>query len=124
MAPTAREWGLLAVFGVGWFLVYNLALNAAEHELDPGTAAMLVNNLRGVVDARPGLVTQLDVAPPRLREALLVAFLDRLTRSVRARRIETGVTDRSRTASAERLRPLIAPPRSCWRAPGAPAGRP
>lgn len=43
VAPTAREWGLLAVFGVGWFLVYNLALNAAEHELDPGTAAMLVN---------------------------------------------------------------------------------
>lgn len=33
---------------------------------DEATAAMLVNNLRGVVDARPGLVTQLDVAPPRL----------------------------------------------------------
>jgi drug/metabolite transporter (DMT)-like permease len=41
--PTGREWLLLAVFGAAWFLVYNLALNAAEHELDPGTAALLVN---------------------------------------------------------------------------------
>ncbi|MCH1882506.1 DMT family transporter [Agrococcus sp. ARC_14] len=41
--PTRREWLLLGVFGVSWFLIYNLALNAAEHELDPGTAALLVN---------------------------------------------------------------------------------
>src|SRR5690606_29347246 len=41
--PTRREWLLLVVFGIAWFLVYNLALNAAEHELDPGTAALLVN---------------------------------------------------------------------------------
>ena len=41
--PTRREWLLLAAFGVAWFLIYNLALNAAEHELDPGTAALLVN---------------------------------------------------------------------------------
>lgn len=41
--PTRREWLLLAAFGVSWFFVYNLALNAAEHDLDPGTAAMVVN---------------------------------------------------------------------------------
>ena len=41
--PTRREWGLLVVCGVGWFGVYNLALNAAEHHLDAGTTAMLVN---------------------------------------------------------------------------------
>jgi drug/metabolite transporter (DMT)-like permease len=41
--PTAGEWRLLAVCGVGWFGVYNLALNAAEHHLDAGTTAMLVN---------------------------------------------------------------------------------
>ena len=41
--PTGREWGLLAVCGVGWFGIYNLALNAAEHHLDAGTTAMLVN---------------------------------------------------------------------------------
>ena len=41
--PTRREWGLLAVCGVGWFGVYNVALNAAEQHLDAGTTAMLVN---------------------------------------------------------------------------------
>ena len=41
--PTGRQWLLLVAFGLSWFLVYNLALNAAEHLLDPGTAALLVN---------------------------------------------------------------------------------
>jgi drug/metabolite transporter (DMT)-like permease len=41
--PDRREWVLLVVCGVGWFGVYNLALNAAEQHLDAGTTAMLVN---------------------------------------------------------------------------------
>jgi len=41
--PTHREWALLAACGVGWFGVYNVALNAAEQHLDAGTTAMLVN---------------------------------------------------------------------------------
>jgi drug/metabolite transporter (DMT)-like permease len=41
--PSRREWALLAVCGIGWFGVYNLALNAAEQHLDAGTTAMLVN---------------------------------------------------------------------------------
>ena len=41
--PTGREWGLLAVCGIGWFGVYNVSLNAAEQHLDAGTTAMLVN---------------------------------------------------------------------------------
>ncbi|RZU31519.1 DMT family transporter [Blastococcus saxobsidens] len=41
--PAARDWRLLAVCGVGWFAVYNVALNAAEQHLDAGTTAMLVN---------------------------------------------------------------------------------
>ncbi|RBY85825.1 EamA/RhaT family transporter [Blastococcus sp. TF02A-30] len=43
VAPTRREWGLLAVCGIGWFGIYNVALNAAEQHLDAGTTAMLVN---------------------------------------------------------------------------------
>ncbi len=43
VTPTRREWSLLAVCGVGWFGVYNVALNAAERHLDAGTTAMLVN---------------------------------------------------------------------------------
>lgn len=41
--PTAREWRLLVVCGVGWFGIYNVSLNAAERHLDAGTTAMLVN---------------------------------------------------------------------------------
>jgi drug/metabolite transporter (DMT)-like permease len=41
--PNRREWILLAVCGVGWFGIYNVALNDAEQHLDAGTTAMLVN---------------------------------------------------------------------------------
>jgi drug/metabolite transporter (DMT)-like permease len=41
--PTGREWTLIAVCGLAWFAVYNVALNAAEQRVDAGTAAMLVN---------------------------------------------------------------------------------
>ena len=41
--PTRQQWGLLAVCGVGWFGIYNVALNTAEQTLDAGTTAMLVN---------------------------------------------------------------------------------
>ncbi|WP_241005315.1 DMT family transporter [Nocardioides sp. zg-1228] len=40
--PTRREWALLAAGGVGWFGVYNLALNAGERHVDAGTAAMII----------------------------------------------------------------------------------
>ncbi len=40
--PTRREWGLLALGGLGWFGVYNLALNAGERHVDAGTAAMII----------------------------------------------------------------------------------
>lgn len=41
--PDRRHLLLVAVWGIGWFCVYNLALNAAERTLDAGTAAMVVN---------------------------------------------------------------------------------
>ncbi len=43
MRPTAREWLYIAVYGSVWFGGYNVALNIAEHTLDAGTTAMLVN---------------------------------------------------------------------------------
>jgi drug/metabolite transporter (DMT)-like permease len=43
VTPTAREWGLIAVIGLAWFGVYNVALNAGEQLVDAGTSAMLVN---------------------------------------------------------------------------------
>jgi drug/metabolite transporter (DMT)-like permease len=41
--PARRDLPRLAVCGVLWFGVYNIALNAAERRVDAGTAAMLVN---------------------------------------------------------------------------------
>lgn len=40
--PTRREWPLIALGGVSWIGVYNLALNEAERRIDAGTAALLV----------------------------------------------------------------------------------
>ncbi|UKA59059.1 DMT family transporter [Arthrobacter sp. FW306-2-2C-D06B] len=41
--PEGREWLPILAYGVMWFAGYNLALNAAEHMLDAGTSAMLIN---------------------------------------------------------------------------------
>lgn len=43
MRPTPREWLQTAAVGLAWFAAYNVALNTAEHTLDAGTTAMLVN---------------------------------------------------------------------------------
>lgn len=41
--PSRSDWVRLVVYGVGWFGAYNVALNLAEHTLDAGTTAMIVN---------------------------------------------------------------------------------
>lgn len=41
--PTAREWALIVLYGIAWFGAYNVTLNIAEHTLDAGTTAMIVN---------------------------------------------------------------------------------
>lgn len=43
VAPNRREWLQLVGFGVLWFGAYNVALNIAEHTIDAGTTAMIVN---------------------------------------------------------------------------------
>ncbi len=40
--PTAAEWRSIAVIGVLWFGIYNVALNEGEQRVDAGTAAMLI----------------------------------------------------------------------------------
>ena len=41
--PSRRDLGLIAVYGILWLGLYSVALNAAEHRVDAGVAAMLVN---------------------------------------------------------------------------------
>lgn len=43
MLPRGREWWPILAYGLMWFGGYNVALNAAEHVLDAGTSAMLIN---------------------------------------------------------------------------------
>ncbi|MGY1707321.1 DMT family transporter [Geodermatophilus sp. SYSU D00697] len=73
VAPTGREWALLAVCGVGWFGVYNVALNAAEQHLDAGTTAMLVNIGPILIAVLAGLLLG-EGFPRRLLAGIAVAF--------------------------------------------------
>lgn len=41
--PRGRPLALVALYGVVWFGAYNIALNAAERDLDAGTTALIVN---------------------------------------------------------------------------------
>src|SRR3954447_16179948 len=41
--PARRALGRIALCGVLWFALYSVVLNAAEHRVDAGTAAMIVN---------------------------------------------------------------------------------
>ena len=41
--PSAREWLLIATFGVTWFSTYIVSLNTAEQTIDAGTASFIVN---------------------------------------------------------------------------------
>lgn len=43
LLPKGREWWPILAYGVMWFGGYNVALNAAEHVLDAGTSALLIN---------------------------------------------------------------------------------
>ncbi|MGP9694718.1 DMT family transporter [Brachybacterium sp. AOP25-B2-12] len=53
--PARRDLPLVAVWGIAWFCLYNLALNAAELMIDAGTAAMVVNLAPLMVVAIAGL---------------------------------------------------------------------
>lgn len=41
--PHGRTLGLVVLYGITWFGIYNIALNAAERDLDAGTTALIVN---------------------------------------------------------------------------------
>ncbi|MCU1614793.1 MAG: putative permease [Frankiales bacterium] len=71
--PTGGEWGLLVICGVGWFGIYNLALNAAERHLDAGTTAMLVNVGPILIAVFAGLLLG-EGFPRRLVGGIVVAF--------------------------------------------------
>lgn len=71
--PRGRLLGAVALWGVAWFGLYNLALNAAERHLDAGTTALLVNVAPVVVAVLAGLLLG-EGFPARLLAGMAIAF--------------------------------------------------
>lgn len=64
---------LILAWGIAWFGVYNLALNAAETQLDAGTAALLVNLAPVIVAVLAGFLLG-EGFPRRLLAGMVIAF--------------------------------------------------
>ncbi|UOY02729.1 DMT family transporter [Blastococcus sp. PRF04-17] len=88
--PTRSEWALVVVCGVGWFGVYNVALNAAEQYLDAGTTAMLVNIGPILIAAFAGLLLG-EGFPRWLIAGIAVAFTGVVLIGLATRSAETDV---------------------------------
>lgn len=71
--PRGRILALVAVWGVAWFGVYNIALNAAEQHVDAGTAALLVNIAPMITAVLAGLLLG-EGFPRRLVVGMIVAL--------------------------------------------------
>lgn len=71
--PRGRVLLLVLLWGVAWFGVYNLALNAAERHVDAGTAALLVNTAPMITAVLAGLLLG-EGFPARLIGGMLVAL--------------------------------------------------
>jgi drug/metabolite transporter (DMT)-like permease len=71
--PKGREWWPILAYGVMWFGGYNVALNAAEHLLDAGTAALLINVNPILVAVMAGIILK-EGFPRWLIIGSLVAF--------------------------------------------------
>lgn len=64
----------VVLWGIAWFGVYNLALNAAERHVDAGTAALLVNTAPMITAVLAGLLLK-EGFPRRLLIGMLVSLL-------------------------------------------------
>src|SRR5919112_4619227 len=73
LLPKGREWWPILAYGAMWFGGYNVALNAAEHVLDAGTSALLINVNPILVAVMAGIVLK-EGFPRWLIVGSLVAF--------------------------------------------------
>lgn len=70
---SARTWLIIAAWGVAWFGVYNVALNAAGHHIDAATASMVVN-LAPLIVAVAAVALLGEKLRPRLLIGIVVAL--------------------------------------------------
>lgn len=72
--PSSKKaWLITLAWGVAWFAIYVVVLNAAEHSIDAGTAAMVVNIAPLIVAVFAGLVFG-EGLPGRLIIGIIVAL--------------------------------------------------
>ncbi len=71
--PRGRTLGLLIAYGVLWFGLYTVCLNAAERHVDAGTAALLVNLGPILIAVLAGVFLR-EGFPRRLVTGLVIAF--------------------------------------------------
>lgn len=71
--PVRSDLTRIALYGVLWLVVYNVALNEAERRVDAGTAAMLINVGPILIALLAGLVLR-EGFPRRLLAGCAVAF--------------------------------------------------
>jgi drug/metabolite transporter (DMT)-like permease len=71
--PRGKVLLLVIAWGVGWFGIYNLALNAAERHVDAGTASLLVNVVAPMIIAVLAGLLLGEGFPRRLIVGMIVA---------------------------------------------------
>ncbi len=72
--PRRRDLLLIALYGVLWLGVYSTSLNAAERQVDAGTAAMLINTGPILMAILAGVFLH-EGFPPRLFAGCAIAFV-------------------------------------------------
>ena len=76
--PRAADLVRVGIAGILWFAIYNLALNTAEHNVDAGTAAMLVSTVP-ILIAISAAIFLGEGFPARLLLGCLVAMVGAVT---------------------------------------------
>ncbi len=94
--PHGRMLGLVVVYGVAWFGVYNVALNAAEQDLDAGTTALIINTGPILIAVLAGVLYR-EGFPRPLMVGMGIAFSGVLLIAVSTRADSTAVDSASTT---------------------------
>ncbi len=89
-----RQLALVLTYGVAWFGVYNVALNAAERDLDAGTTALIVNIGPILIALLAGVLLK-EGFPRPLMIGMAVAFVGVVLIALSTRHDDTAVATAS-----------------------------
>lgn len=95
--PSGRALHLVFVYGVVWFGAYNIALNAAERDLDAGTTALIVNIAPAIVALLAGFIFK-EGFPKPLMIGIAISFAGVILIAVSTNHDSTSVDTASGTA--------------------------